>query len=491
MIQKFLSKYGLAVHLAVLAALPLALTPFLTAATLASVTLWLSALAAVWFFTEPSLRQGEHISSSRARLRRELAVDPFFWFAVLLLVYGLVRWLNAGIALHYDPEQAVWAVRDPSWAGFPASTPSAGLLPLTSLIALSFVVLGLRNGVGASGRVMFGLVGSFAAGLGGFSVAACACYGAPAFVAATKTGFGQCPFGASAFGIWLVISICAGVIAEGNRWALARLLFIFGVGGNLAALLFFAPPLVAVCWLALGVAALVFGLVYLARTRAMSAVTHAAVLTVFGMAIPIFMIMTFMTQDFLSFKQMNLDPAVAFSESARNTSAVLTRLAKSMWTTHPWFGVGEGAFGLYLPFLAEKGDWAVLPLKVTSAYNGYFMVLAERGVGGLLFLVAGLCLLIATYVMRLLGGMKAVKASDEGKGLVFGVSPSAWALPLTVVPVLAEACFSPVLSMPAFVLTAAIPLALAASSFPKAKKTSLSTGHEVGTATQSSSSSEK
>ena len=180
MIQKFLSKYGLAVHLAVLAALPLALTPFLTAATLASVTLWLSALAAVWFFTEPSLRQGEHISSSRARLRRELAADPFFWFAVLLLVYGLVRWLNAGIALHYDPEQAVWAVRDPSWAGFPASTPSAGLLPLTSLIALSFVVLGLRNGVGASGRVMFGLVGSFAAGLGGFSVAACACYGAPA-----------------------------------------------------------------------------------------------------------------------------------------------------------------------------------------------------------------------------------------------------------------------------------------------------------------------
>ena len=77
MIPRFFSKYGLAVHLALLAALPLALTPFLTTATtLASVILWLSVLGAVWFFTQPDLRRGEHISSSRVRLRHELMLDP-------------------------------------------------------------------------------------------------------------------------------------------------------------------------------------------------------------------------------------------------------------------------------------------------------------------------------------------------------------------------------------------------------------------------------
>lgn len=487
MIQKFLSKYGLSVHLAVLAALPLALTPFLTAATLGSVILWLSGFAAVWLFTEPSLRRGEHISSSRARLRHEMLRDPFFWFLLIVVVYALVRWLNSGIATIYNPEQGEWLVRDPAWAGFPASTPTGGFLPWCTAVATALVVLGLRNGVGASARVTFGVIGSFIAGLGGLVAAACACGEIKFFVEATKAGFDQAPFWASTFGVWLVIGIVSGAIAESAKWSIARIPYIFAVAGNLAALVFFAPPLVAVVWLALAAGALAFSLVYVSRSSSMGAVTRSGVLAVFGMSIPVFMIMTFMPQSFMDLKSMNLNPEVAFPETYASMSEVLTRIAKSMWLAHPWFGVGEGAFQLHLPFLAEKADWAVLPIKPLFATNGVLMVLAERGVFGVLLMAVGLGMLIVFYVLRLLGGIVRHRRRDEGGMFIFSVPPSAWVFPFAVLPFVAEMFFSPILNGPSFALTAAVPLVLAAASFPKAR----SSGESDASKSEKSSHSEK
>ena len=475
MIQKFLSKYGLSVHLAVLAALPLALTPFLTAATLGSVILWLSAFVAVWLFTEPSLRRGEHISSSRVRLRHELVRDPFFWFLLIVLVYALVRWLNSGIATIYNPEQGEWLVRNPPWAGFPGSTAAGGFLPWCTALATTLVVLGLRNAVGASARVTFGVVGAFVAGLGGLVAASCACAGIKFFAEATKAGFEQAPFWASSFGVWLVVGIVSGAAAESVKWSFARIPYIFGVAGNLAALVFFAPPLVAVAWLLVAAGALAFSLVYVSRTSSMGAVTRCGVLVAFGMSIPVFMIMTFMPQGFMDFKSMNLNPGVAFPETYASMSESLTRIAKSMWLSHPWFGVGEGAFPLHLPFLAEKADWAVLPVKPEFATNGLLMVLAERGVFGVLLMALGLGMLIVFYVLNLIGGHNWHRRRDEGAPFIFSVPPAAWVLPFAMLPFVPEMFFSPILNGPTFILTAVVPLALSASSFPRGRLSSAST----------------
>jgi len=480
MIQKFLSKYGLSVHLAVLAALPLALTPFLTAATLGSVILWLSAFAAVWFFTEPSLRRGEHISSSRARLRRELIRDPMFWFLLVVLVYALIRWLNSGIVSSYDPEAGKWLVRPPAWSGFPASTGSAGFLPWCVALAATLVVLGLRNGVGASARVTFGVVGSFLAGLGGLVAAACACAGIAVFSEATKAGFAQSPFWASGFGVWLVVGLVAGVVAESNKWSLARIPFIFGVAGNFAALLFFAPPLVTVGWFLVSLAALAFSLVAISQSSSMGSVTRGSVLAVFGFSIPVFMVMTFMPSSFVGLKAMSLNPEVAFPETYASMSEALTRIARSIWMAHPWFGSGEGVFALQLPFFAEKADWAVLPVNPTFACNGVMMLLAERGVFGLLLIAVGLGYLVTYYGLRLVGGWHSHREQDEGGQFLFSISPMAWTLPLAILPLLAEIFVSPIAIEPTFLLAAVVPLVLAASSFPKGKSSKGKSSSEDG-----------
>lgn len=466
MIQKFLSKYGLSVHLAVLAAVPLALTPFLTAATLGSVILWLSAFAAVWLCTEPSLRRGEHISTSRVRLRHEIVLDPFFWFFVVVIAYAFVRWLNAGIVVGYDAEHSAWLVRDPVWPGFPASTKECGFLPFCVALATGIVVIGLRNAIGPSARIAFGVVGAFLAGLGGLAAGACACSQVSSFLEATKVGFGQAPFWASSFGLWLVIGLSSAATAEARRWPYARFPFIFGVAGNVTALVFFAPPLVAVAWLAVALAAFVFSLAAI-RKESMGSVTRCAVLAVFGAAIPVFMIMTFMPKTFIAMKMANVNPALAFPEAYKNLAAALTRISQKMWIAHPWFGVGEGAFVLHVPFLAEKADWAVLPLKPEFAQNGYLMILAERGIAGALVIVLGLGFQITSYVVRLIGGIHFHKQLDEGGSFLFSVPSLAWTLPLTIPVLLGEAWLSPVLDSATFILTAAVPLALAASSFPR------------------------
>ena len=483
MIQKFLSKYGVSVHLAVLAALPLALTPFLTAAKLGSVVLWLSLLAAVWLFTEPSLRWGEHISTSRTRLRREMFQDPFLWFFIFVVIYAFLRWLNVGITTAYDAEQAVWFVRDPVWPGFPASMGESGFLPFCVSIATALVVVGLRNAVGASARIVFGVTGSFIAGLGGLAASVCACVQVSSFVEATKAGLEVAPFWATSFGVWLVVAVSSGTTAEARKWPFARVPFCLGIAGNLAALVFFAPPLVAMAWVVLAGLALIFSLSITRKTSSSGAVTRSMVLALFGISIPAILIMAFMPKAFMEMKVANLSPSVVFSEAFNGLVETITRISKKIWLTHPWFGVGEGAFALHVPLFAEKADWAVLPLEAECATNGYVMLLAERGIVGILLIVMGLGLQFATYVQRLIGGIRFHKRLGEGGRFVFSVPPVAWTLPLTVPLLLGEAWLTPVFECSTFILTAVIPLALSASSFPRERSVTSS----VETETSSSS----
>ena len=83
MFQKLITKYGLATHLALLASLPCALSYFLPERELGITIFWLSALAGLWLLVEPSILRGEHLSSSRARVRREIVRDPIAWFFLL------------------------------------------------------------------------------------------------------------------------------------------------------------------------------------------------------------------------------------------------------------------------------------------------------------------------------------------------------------------------------------------------------------------------
>ncbi len=470
MVHKFLSKYGLAVHLALLAALPLALTPFLSRPALATVVFWLCALAGVAFLVEPSRLAGEHLSQARARVRKACALDPLFWFLLIALAFAAVEWFNVGEGLRYDPEQAAWAVAAPALGGGPTSIAPAGRGLFATLLGAALVVLGIRHGLGLMARTLFGLVGAMVAGLGGFALAACACAGRAPFAGWMNAGFAQDPVWTSLFGVWLVIGLVSGVQAATRKWAAARVPFILGIGGNATALVFCAPPLAALAWGLLALVAFVFSLAALARLKAGGAVARTFAFAVFGCALAAFMVMTFMPEAARAAKVEALDPAVAFPETHRAEAETLARVSRDMWRSNPWFGVGADAFGLQVPFFAEKADWEVLPAKPAFAPNGYWTLLAEQGIVGCLVVALGLGLLLVSYGARLVGALGVIRAKDERDIFLFAVPPMAWCAPFVVALLAAETLFTPLFRTDHLFALALVALALASAAFPKAQK---------------------
>lgn len=472
MIQRFLTKYGLSAHLALLAALPLALTPFLTAAWLGTVILWLSAFAAVWFFVEPSILPGEHLSQSRGRVRGKIVRDPVFYFFLLVLVAAAVRCLNSGIAMHYDPEQAQWLVKSPPFTTLPASANDAGFLPFTVALGTLIVVMGIRHALGLGARLAFGVIGAMIMGLGGIAVSVCACTGMKPFVVLASSGFDKGPFWSAFFGTWLILGVASGIAAESRKWTAARLPFCMAIMGNVAGLVFFSPPWVAVGWAVAAILVVVWGLLYLGRAGSMGAVARSLSLIVLGVALPVFLLVSFSPETVSAAKAKGFDSTYVMTEAMRQNGEALSRIARQMWISHPWSGVGMGAYGLHLPFLAEKADWSVMTAHPLFAQNSYWTLLAERGIVGCLLILSGLGLMIWFYVSRLIESFLFLRHNDDADIFVFAVPPIVWTLPIILALIAVEAVWLPDFSLPTILFAIVVPLSLCAASFPKGKSRS-------------------
>ena len=382
MFPRLITRYGLATHLALLASLPFALFPFLSAGSLAELVFWLSGLTFLWLLVEPSMRSGEHLSIARRRVVGSLVRDIAFWFFLIALVVSIVRYLNSDVALDYVNDE--WVIREPSYPGLPASFGSAGLLPLAVLTGVAVVVLGIRHGIGQNGRISFGLTASFVMGLGGLAMVICACLKVPAFMGAAKVDFLSGPFWGAfwgpGFGVWLICALAFGAQAESRKWGAARLPFCVAIAGNASGLLFFTPPLISTVFLLTVAIVAVFCLAYLGRMGSMGASARSLVLMLLGFATPFFFLFA------LLLPEVELDGCVRTngdvtelvkepvqnvysvkaggflaidkdqSEAYRTLSPALSSIAKSVWKKHPWYGAGTGAFRLHVPFVASKSE---------------------------------------------------------------------------------------------------------------------------------------
>ena len=96
--QKFIAKYGLAAHLAILAVAPLLRLPFCGERVVAAVLLWLSLLTGLWMLLGPSVRGGERLHDARHRVAFALLSDPLSWVLLGGIVFSGFRALNTGIA---------------------------------------------------------------------------------------------------------------------------------------------------------------------------------------------------------------------------------------------------------------------------------------------------------------------------------------------------------------------------------------------------------
>ena len=191
MFRQNVSRFGLATHLAIAAALPAALAQFVSVHALSVSMLWVSLSAWIWMLFEPSVLSGETVSRARSRMLGRMVRDPFVWFMALAVLFSLIRWLNSGIVLFYDAEKTLWSVKEPVMSMMPASSGDAGFLPFAVSIVLATVIAGVRHALGRNARIWFGVATGSVAAIGGLASVISVALGVETFKTAALTGFGQ------------------------------------------------------------------------------------------------------------------------------------------------------------------------------------------------------------------------------------------------------------------------------------------------------------
>ncbi|MBO7683237.1 MAG: hypothetical protein J6T51_00750 [Kiritimatiellae bacterium] len=455
--QKAIAKYGLAAHLALLAVAPLFLFPFFGASDIAAVALWLSLAGAWWIVMEPSVRGGEMLHDARRRVLRAIGRDPLFWVLLVVVALAGLRALNTGIAMSYDFETRAWSVSEPAFPILPGSHAGGGVLAFAAAVSLGVVVTGCRHALGRSARMAFLLIGSSLSGVAATMLVLLAVRDNAVAKAAIDCGPGWLYHPGVAFSLYLLCGIVALYGAFERGWNAAVLLTVFAVGGNAAGMFAFSPAFDAAVFAAAGV--LLFAGVFAVACRTLRGSGKFRMLVVFSIALVLGGLLVFavLPEGVVAGKT---DPIVAWNllpEDFLERRGVLSAAAFKSWVSHPWVGVGMGAFQFNLRFNVSASDWALIPHGVSAVPNGWWQLIVERGIVGAMAMALPLGFLLFTFFSRAAGCVRALRLP----------SPAAFAAPLAVSALVATAFFDcSLLRADVLVVTGAM-LAVSAKSFPK------------------------
>lgn len=470
MFAQNVSRYGLATHLALAAALPAALAQFVSVQTLAVSMLWTMLAAWIWMLFEPSVFAGETVSRARSRMIGGMIRDPFAWFLLAASLFAFARWLNSGLKLFYDAEKTVWTVREPAMSMLPASSGDAGLLPFVTVAVAATVIVGVKHALGRNARIWFGVTAGAFSAIGGLAAAICVASGVEGFRESSLAGFGSPFFAGTSFALMLPVAVACGIEAEERGIAKSRLIFAFAVAGNAVAAFVFLPVLLGFAYLAVSLVVAVAALALCKRRQGAACTARAASMLALGVIGAASVVLVPSYKDIVQDKLSGLNVEKAFPPALADRNEALQRVSVAMWKDFQWGGVGVGAFKLQAPFYASEEDWAVLPPRPELASNSYLTLLAERGIIGALFWLTGVAFLLFFWVSRLVGSLKWHAEHEEGRAWVFCIPVTVWAGIATLALAFADAWFSPGFLLTTTAVCAASGMALAASSFPKAKK---------------------
>ena len=457
--QKFVSKCGLAAHLALLAVAPLFLFPFFGESVVARVLLWLSAGAAIWVLLEPSRRSGELLHDARSRVASEIVRDPLFWASLVLVVMTGVRWANGGIAIAYNAETSVWYMKEPAMAFFPGCVTASGGLPFAASVALLVLLQGCRHALGKTARAYFLVASSLLAGTAALVAIATGMAGYAGSMEFMECSLATSSYPGMAFGLHFLGGIAGLVAGFERRWNRYTLLFSVAIGGCASGLYFFAPTFTVLVFTAAGALVLAYSLVFAGFTIGSVDACKCMVAVLIAMALPVLCAMGAGGGGVNGARLAFIDGAGFFPEKYGPLGDLLSSISQKVWKVHPWLGSGVGSFPLDVRFNATRADWAILPHGQSAALNGWWLLLSERGIIGALSFAVIAGFLLFTFVRRLVSA--------------FGLRFYHPACVLGVVAVAAagvDSAFSASFLRPESLMAVAAFFALAASAFPARRR---------------------
>ena len=398
--QKFIFKYGLAVHLAILAVAPLFLFLFFAPPVGGVVLLWLSLSAASWIVMGPSLRSGEYLHDARARVVSGVVRDPLFWSLLAFAAFAGVCAVNGGVSLVYDAEAVQWQISKAFFPILPCAVGDAGFPLFSAVVALVVLVVGVRHALGRSARMAFLSVASSLSGMTAMLLFAAVRGGWPAAAALSLAESGG-SFVGLVFGFHLIGGTAALVSVIENRWRFLLLLSVFSVGGSAVGLFCFSPVYAILAVLLAEVLVLLYAFVFVCRV--FQATLQLKLLAAVGMSITLaaLVIAGMWPPSLLQPKVDAIVGLAPFAEDFWEKRAVLSAVAFKTWIANLWIGGGLASFPLDFRFFAQPSDWLLLPRGASGVPNGWWLLLAERGLLGIVVLALPILLLTVHYVRRL------------------------------------------------------------------------------------------
>ena len=406
-VQRLIAKYGLAAHLTLLAVAPLVLYPFCNEGTIAEVLLWLSLLAAFWTVLEPSMRNGEHLSDSRRRVAGEMVLDSLFWILLVLVVFSGLRALNTGIALSYNAESSAWSVSEQVFPLLPGAVAGSGFLPFAVAVSLLVLLQACRHALGRSARHFFLLASSAVAGLAAVidlvALRFCHFDGAVALLP-SEAGLG-CSFIGFAFGLYLIGGIVALVAVFEQGWNRAFGFAALALGGTVAGTVAFAPFHLSAALIVAALLVSIYSLVYSGKTFWSVTLFKFVLLGLTSLALGGLFVMVVLPENAFAEWLSRLPAFTFFPEKFLKIREGLSAIAFKSWISHLWLGTGVASFPLDFRIYAQTADWDVLPRGTETLANCWWLLLAERGIVGLMLFVLPFGFLLVAYVRRLIGGI--------------------------------------------------------------------------------------
>lgn len=470
--QKAIAKYGLAAHLALLAVAPLFLFPFCGADWTVRALLWLSLSAFVWMLSAPSCRKDELPHDARARVALSVRTDPLFWFSLFLVVLAAVRWANDGVAMCYDAEAGAWILSEPRLPFLPGCAAGSGAMQFAVAVAAVVLMQAARHALGKSARVCFLFAAAFLAGVAALTAGVAVMCGHARTLDLVTCPTTDAAYVGSAFGLHLMGSMVATAGAFERKWQRAMPLLAIGIAGCAVGLYLFAPDLTIAVYVVGAVLALAMSLVYAhVRIGSLAAPKILAFLLAVS-ALPAFFIVAAVPD---SVKEARFAALFAdgrfFADGFLEARAALSAIAAKVWKEHPWFGTGLGSFALDIRFTATPDDWNLFSARQVGALNGWWQMLAERGISGILLFVAPVFFLAWTYVLRAVAFVTDAVARHRVSGVV-AIHPVCVLGPLAVAAAAACGFFDHSFWSPETVLAAVAMFAMAGSAFPVVRRKS-------------------
>lgn len=446
--QKFISKYGLAAHLAFAAVAPLPLSGLVSEAAVATVLLWLSGAALIWMFLSPSVFAGESLRHARSRMTKALLRDPLMWVMLFLVVAAGVRALNGGIKMAYDAEEMQWSIADAVFPLLPGTVDGHGYLPFATAVLAFVAVSACRHALGKAARLGFFFMAAVLAGVNAF--------------ARLVLGFEEgSPVVGNGFiyGIYLLVGTVALSGAFEYRWNKMMPFFVFAIGFTAAGTFAYSSPLQIISFLA--AESVLLGYCFFHAHATMRKAAEFKLLVAFGLsiAVGVFAALSLLPESLMSDKISAILSWKLFSEEFSGLRSVLSEIAFRSWKVHPWLGSGLASFSLDVRFFATDSDWMTLVSERAAALNGYWHLLAERGIVGAALLALPLILLLVYFSISCVRGVMAFRLPH----------PAAFAGVLILAVVAADAFFGVSFLSSEVMAAVVFSLAVSAKSFPKEK----------------------